>query len=254
MDKKIKNYLGISIIAVLFIFIAVSAAYVYFYSKSVAPSSYRSFSVSGEGKVVIVPDIARFSFSVITEGGLGVADLQLTNTTKANKVLEFLAAQKIDKKDIKTEGYSLSPRYQYFDCKKNGVCPPAEIVGYSVSQTVSVKIRDFTKIGELLSGVVSNGANSVSDLTFTVDDLVAVQNEARQEAIKQAKEKAESIAKAGCFHIGKLLSVQEGGLYMPMYDTVGYGRGGGAESAAAPAIEPGSQEITVSMNLSFEIR
>ncbi len=254
MDKKIKNYLGIAIIAVLVIFAVSGAVYVYFYSKWAQPSSYRSFSVSGEGKIVVVPDIARFTFSVITEGGMGVSDLQLTNTTKTNKVLEFLKSKEIDAKDIKTEGYSLSPRYQYFSCHKDGVCPPPEIIGYSVSQTVSVKIRDFKKIGEILSGAVANGANSVSDLSFTVDDLVTVESQARTEAIKQAKEKAEAIAKGGNFRIGKLLSIQEGGFYAPMEMEKGYGIGGGGAVSASPAIEPGSQEVTVNMTLSFEIK
>jgi uncharacterized protein YggE len=253
MNKKIKNCLGIAIIAVLVIFALSGAVYVYFYSKWAQPSSYRSFSVSGEGKAVAVPDIARFTFSVITEGGLGLGDLQLTNTTKTNKVLEFLTSKGIDKKDIKTEGYNLTPRYQYFDCRKNGVCPPAEIVGYSVSQMVSVKIRDFAKIGELLSGVVANGANSVSELSFTIDDPTEVQNQAREEAIAKAKVKAEAVAKAGGFSLGKLLSIEEGGLYAPMAMEKSYGIGGGGVSSV-PTVEPGSQEITVNMTLSFEIK
>lgn len=255
MDKKIKNYLGITIIVVLAVVALSGAVYVYFYSKASQPTSYRSFSVSGDGKVVLVPDLAQFSFSVITEGSMDVANLQKINTEKMNKVIEFVKSKQIDAKDIKTQSYSLYPRYQYYDCNKvTGVCPPAEIVGYTVSQSVSVKIRDFAKIGDLLSGVVTGGANSVSELSFTVDDLEAAQNEARAEAIDKAKDKAKAIAKAGGFRLGKLISIEEGGGAYPTYMELAYGMGGGAEAAPAPKIEPGSQEVSVSVTLMYEIK
>ncbi len=255
MDKKIKNYLGIAIIAALAVAVLSGAVYVYFYSKASQPTSYRSFSVSGDGKAVAVPDIAQFSFSVITEGNLNIANLQKINTEKMNKIIEFVKSKQIDSKDITTQSYSIYPRYQYYNCNKTtGVCPPAEIVGYTVSQSVLVKIRDFAKIGDLLSGTVANGANSVSELSFTIDDPTSVQNEARAEAIAKAKDKAKSIAKAGGFRLGKLISIQEGGAAYPMYVERAYGIGGGAETAPAPTIEPGSQEVSISITLTYEIK
>ena len=96
-------------------------------------SSPRTFSVSGEGKVVAVPDIATFTAGVITEGGKNIADLQKNNTTKVNKIIAFIKSKGVDAKDIKTEQYSLDPRYQYAPCYRgpeaSGVCPPPEIVG-----------------------------------------------------------------------------------------------------------------------------
>ena len=115
----------------------------------------------------------------------------------------------VEDKDIKTANYSLRPRYQYFSCPlgKNSSakpCPPAEIVGYSISQTVSAKIRDFEKAGEILSGVIQSGVNSVSGLSFAIDDKTEIENQARQEAIADAVKKAESIAQAGNFNLGKI--------------------------------------------------
>jgi uncharacterized protein YggE len=252
-DEKIKSYLFISIIATLLIFAVSGAVYVYFYSKSIEPSSYRSFSVSGEGKAVTVPDIAQFTFSVVTEGGLNITELQKENTEKVNKAIEFVKDNDIDDKDIKTQSYNLTPRYQYYRCETSP-CPPPEIVGYSVTQSVLVKIRDFDKIGGLFSGVVEKGANSVSQLSFTIDDPTAVQNEAREEAIEKAKEKARGIAKAGGFRLGKLLSIQEGGIE-PVYKYAmpeeAMGIGGAAPS---PTIEPGSQEVTINVTLTYEIK
>ena len=163
--QKIKNYLGIGALVSMVILAISSLLFANIYSKSIEPSSYRSFSVGGEGKVVAIPDVAQFSFSVITEGGKDIGALQQENTQKANRAIALLKDNGVEGKDIKTANYSLQPRYQYFSCPigKNSSakpCPPAEIVGYSISQTVSVKIRDFEKAGEILSGVVQNGVNS----------------------------------------------------------------------------------------------
>ena len=195
MDKKIKNHLGIGALISMVILAISSLLFANIYSKSIEPSSYRSFFVSGEGKVVAIPDVAQFSFSVITEGGKDIDALQQENTEKANRAVALLKNSGVEDKDIKTAGYNLQPRYQYFSCPigKNSSakpCPPAEIIGYSISQTVSVKIRDFGKVGEILSGAVQSGVNSVSELSFTIDDKTEIENQARQEAIADAINKS----------------------------------------------------------------
>ena len=136
-------------------------------------------------------------------------------------------------------------------------CPSPEIVGYTVRQIVSIKMRNFEIVGDILSGVVDNGANSVSQLSFTVDDPTAVENEARAEALVKAKDKAKAMAEAGGFRMGKLLNISEGGAF-PYYDRTyaleAYGKGGDVAAAPTPTIEPGSQEFRVTMTLTYEIR
>ncbi|MFA5083762.1 MAG: SIMPL domain-containing protein [Candidatus Paceibacterota bacterium] len=262
MSNKIKNYLGVAIIIGLLFVAYAAVSYVRTYSRSIQPSSFRSFSVSAEGTVVAVPDVAQFTFGVRTEGGLNIADLQTENTKKVNQAIDFVKANGVEAKDIKTTNYSLNPRYQYYDCSSRPVssatpCPPAEIVGYTVSQTVLVKIRDFEKIGDILAGVVENGANEVSSLSFTIDDPTLVQDQARNEAIAKAKVRAVAVAKAGGFSLGRLLSIDEG--YTPVYYDYAVktasGMGGAiSESAPAPTIEAGSQEVSVTMTLRYEIQ
>lgn len=257
MSEKIKDYVGVAIIISLLLVGASAWSYVKSYSKQIEPGSFRSFSVSGEGKVVAVPDVAQFTFSVITEGGKNVADLQKQNTEKVNRAIEFVKKNSVDAKDIKTQQYNIEPRYQYSSCPRNaGVCPPPEIVGYTIRQVVLVKVRDFGKVGDLISGIVQNGANSVSGLQFTIDDPTKVQNEARAEAIAKAKEKAKSIAEAGGFSLGQLLSIDEGSMPYPMYERFAVTKemGGGADSAPSPIIEPGSEEILVTVTLRYEIK
>ena len=260
MNEKIKNYLGVAIIIALLGSAVALAFYVKAYSKSVEPTSFRSFQVKGEGKVTAIPDVAQFTFQTITEGGLNLGNLQKDNTEKTNRAIEFVKSKSVEAKDIKTQNYNINPRYQYYNCRhpESSVtpCPPPEIVGYSIIQTVLVKIRDFKQIGDVLSGVIEKGANSVSGLSFVVDEPDKFQSEARAEAISKAKEKAEDVAKAGGFRLGQLLSITEDG-YMPTrdyYDLKSAASLGGAEALPSPTIEPGSQEITVDLILTYEIK
>ncbi|HBB03190.1 MAG: hypothetical protein US89_C0002G0002 [Candidatus Peregrinibacteria bacterium GW2011_GWF2_38_29] len=259
MNEKIKDLKNLALVVFIAFLCYGTVSYVNSYSKSIQPTSFRNFSVSAEGKSVSIPDVAEFSFSVITEGGKNVADLQKTNTEKVNKAIEFAKSNDVDKKDIKTESYNVSPRYQYYECKTNGVCPPSEITGYTITQSVGVKVRNFDKIGDLLAGVVKNGANTVSELSFKLDDPTQAEDAAREEAIEKAQKKAEQIASAGGFSLGKLLSIEEG-VSSPVYPMYGVG-GGRAESSKmmldsavpAPAIEAGSKETTVTVTLKYEI-
>ncbi|OGF81890.1 hypothetical protein A2930_00235 [Candidatus Giovannonibacteria bacterium RIFCSPLOWO2_01_FULL_45_34] len=279
MNEKLKGYLGWAGIAFIGVLSFAVLSYVQTYANSIEPGTYRSFSVSGEGKVVAVPDVAEFSFSVITQGGKDLGSLQKENTTKVNKVIEFIKSKGVAAKDIKTQNYSVEPRYTNYSCKPRPMmyelpgssglsgagtviaypvdssCPPPDITGYTINQYVSVKVRDFTKTGELLSGVVTNGANSVSQLFFTIDDPTVLKNQARAEAIAKAQAEAKNTARAAGFRLGRLLSIDEG-YGGPIYYTksmVADGRGGGMPEAA-PTIEPGSQDITVTVNLRYEIR
>ena len=258
MNDKIKAYVGAMLVVALAVASYGVLVYVQAYAKNVNPSGYRSFSVTGEGKAVAVPDVAQFNFSVITEGGRDIATLQKTNTDKVNKALDFVKGQGVDSKDISTQSYEVQPRYQYSSCY-TGTCPPPQIVGYTVQQSVEVKVRDFGKIGNLVSGVVDNGANQVSQLTFTVDDPAAVQDQAREEAIQKAQAKARAVARSGGFGLGDLLSIDEGYNYPQPY--YAYGMGGSEIKSDvsigggnAPAIEPGSQDVVITVTLRYEIR
>ncbi|MEK7480486.1 MAG: SIMPL domain-containing protein [Patescibacteria group bacterium] len=259
MDQKIKVYFGIGGFALLAVVAFSVASYAHTYSRSIEPSAFRSFTVSGEGKMVTIPDVAKFSFTVLTQGGINLAELQKENTGKANDAIAFVKSKEVKEKDIATQSYNVTPRYQHFDCRPSPQggsvsCPPPEIVGYEVSQTVNVKIRNFNVIGDLLTGVVENGANSVSQLSFTIDDPTSVENEARNQAIEKARAKAKSIAKAGDFRLGRLLAIQEDGGFPPYARVQSLSAKAFNEAALAPTIEPGSQDVRVAVTLTYEIR
>lgn len=253
MSIKIKNYFHEVIILGIIFSVLASLWYVSAFSKSVLPE--RQFSVSGEGEVTAVPDVAEISLGVLTEGGKNLSDIQKENSGKANRIMSFLKESGVDKKDIKTRSYNISPRYQFFPCpiRVNEVsvpCPPSEIIGYSISQNILVKVRDLNKVGEILSGAVEKGSNTVSGPTFTIDDPDKLENEARKEAISKAKEKAKTMAKAAGFRLGKLISINEAGNgFMPFALERDFSKG-----ISAPSIEPGSQEVSVFVTLIYEIK
>ena len=259
MDLKIKNYLGIAGLVGILIVSFAAWRYTSSYDRSITPGAYRTFSATGEGKAVVVPDIAQFTFSIVTEGGKNLASLEETNSKKTNDAINYLKDNDIDSKDIKTQSYDIQPRYEYSNCGylSSAICPPPTIVGYTITNTVSVKVRELKKIGDVLSGVVANGANSVSGLQFTLDDMEAAKSQARKEAMDLAREKAKQIAKDGGFGMGELTGIQisDGTNYYPQY----YGMGGDSVAkemsvASAPRIEAGSKDITVTVTLTYEIK
>ncbi len=235
-----------------------SVGYVYYYGQSLNQSfPNRTFSVNGDAKMETATDIALFTVSVVTEGGKNVASIQKQNIEKMNAINAFLGDQGVEKKDLQTNEYTLRPRYDYAECM-NGSCPAPIISGYTLTQSLSVKVRNFDVLGDILSGVVLNGANSVSEVRFVVDDTTEAKQKARNEAIIQAKEKATEIAKAGNFRIGKLISIYEDTAISPL-DSINDGIGGGrytsmsVKSEVPPIIEPGTQSGRVSVNLTYEI-
>lgn len=254
IDEKFKNNYGIIIIAIFAFFAIEGMMYVNSYDRSIAPN--RTFAVSGEGKVTVVPDVAEISFGVLTEGGKNIAELTKENTAKANVIIASLKGKGIQEKDIATQAYSITPRYQYYSCNNYQTtggkpCPPAEIVGYSVNQSVDVKIRDIKTAGDVLSAVVDGGANNVSGLSFTVDDPTAVQNQARENAIAKAKETAGLIAASGGFSLGRIVSVQEG---ITSPQPIMFSEKAAIASGTSPTIEPGTQDIKSTITLIYEIR
>jgi hypothetical protein len=239
MGKTLKT----TIIVGILIFSFSLLWFVYEYSKS--RPELRTFSVSGEGKEIVVPNIAEIRIGVISEGK-DLAALQKENSEKMNKIISFLKEKGIDEKDIQTENYLVTPKYDYSK-------PPYRIVGYTINQDLKVKVRDLSKIGEILSQAVNYGANNVYGPNFTVDDKEVFLEKAREKAIKNAKEKAEKIAKTTGFRLGKIVGIQESGT-SEFYPVMLKAAPESASEIFQPQIEPGSQEIKVQVNITFEIK
>ena len=222
-------------------------------------SATNTISVSGEGEVFAVADTATFSVTV-REKAKEVKDAQDAATKKGNDIIAYLKDGGVEEKDIKTLDYSVNPDYEWSQgaCPQGGYCPGKQVlVGYEVSQTLSVKVRDTKRAGDLLSGVGSRGATEVSGLSFTIDDEDALKAEARDKAIAQAKEKAEVLAKSLGVSLVRVVGFYENEGGMPIY---AYGLGGdermmaGSAPKAAPQIPAGQNKIVSNVSVTYEIR
>ncbi len=210
--------------------------------------------VSGEGKVLAVPDIAAFSFSVQSESKV-VADAQKAVADKTRKVAAFLRdSMKLDEKDIQTTNYTIYPRYVYPQYRTAGEADRT-LAGYEVTQTISVKLRDVAKSGALLSGLGALGVNNISGPAFTVDKQEELRKDARAKAILEAKTNAEKLAKDLGVRLVRIVDFNEAGNQSGpiLYEksTAAYGMGGGTAMDALPA---GQNEIISQVNITYEIR
>jgi len=207
--------------------------------------SNNTISFTGEGKVYTTPDIVFVDFSVVTQGA-DINNVQEDNTKKMNKVIDFLKGFGIEEKDIKTTNYNLYPQYTY----ENNQIP--QIMGYQISQTLSVKIRKIDQAGEILKKVVNTGINQVNSFYFGVENDEAAKEQAREIAIEEAKKKAEKLASQIGIKLGKIIGFSDNSNNYPvMYDSYkayGMGRGG------TPNIQAGENEITINVTLIYEIK
>ena len=202
-----------------------------------------TITIDGEGKVTAIPDIAQISLGIQTDKST-VVQAQQENTDKMNKIIVELKKTGIDAKDIKTTNYSIYPRYDW----ANGT---QILHGYTVSQNVSVKIRDLEKVGAIVDQAGNAGANQVNNLGFKVDDEEKLKIEARQKAIEDAKSKASMLKKQLGIRLGKIVNYQEGGYYPPIYlkaETFGGGVGGDG-----PEVPAGENEIVVNVTITYQI-
>ncbi|HSD12493.1 MAG TPA: SIMPL domain-containing protein [Patescibacteria group bacterium] len=212
------------------------------------PIERNVINVSGEGKVVAIPDIAAIDLGTTIERA-AVAAAQKENTRVMNELLAKLAQNGVDKKDIQTTSYSVFPSYDWVDGKQR-------LRGYTVSQNVHVKIRDLDKVGDIIGQAGELGANQIGGIQFTVDDPEKLKDEARAKAIENAKTKAAQLSKVAGVKLVRVVSFNEssgGNPPPPIYyakDVLGMG---GAEAAPSPNVEAGSTEIIVDVSMAYEI-
>ena len=217
-----------------------------FYFIGMADRQEHVISVQAEGKVTVSPDIALVTMGMISEADT-VAAAQTKNTEVMNNLIAKLKELGIADEDVQTGNYNINPLYDY-NQEEGRV-----LKGYEVTQQAVVKIRDLSKASNVVSlaGVV--GANIVSGLSFEVDDAEAFKEKAGEEAIKKVLAKAEKLSNSLGVKIISVVSYNEyenGVGRYAMYDSA-MGLGGGE---AAPSIEPGSEDVVLTVNVTFGIK
>ncbi|MGB5932949.1 MAG: SIMPL domain-containing protein [Anaerolineae bacterium] len=213
-------------------------------SGAVAPEAQNAISVSGEGKVSAEPDVAEIVIGVESRAPTA-KEAASQNSEDMNEVMAVLEGMGIAEEDIQTVDYSIRVEMDY-----RGDEGP-KVVGYVVDNAVRVKVRDLDLVGDLLDQATEAGANNIYGITFTVEDPRSFQEQAREMAVAEARSKAGQLAEAADVRLGDLLSLSEYLVGGPVYverAAAAEGMGGGA-----PPISPGQLEITVQVQMSYEI-
>lgn len=214
-------------------------------------------NVVGEGEVVAQPDLGTFSFGVRAEAE--TADVALSSSAEQTKaILNFLRESGVADEDISTQSYNLNPTYSYesLPCPVGSFCPPRDPVidGFEVMQMVSVKVRDLSNVGTLLSGVGERGATNISGLSFTIDDPEKLKADARAEAIANAQEQAERLAEQLGVRIVRMTGYFEEQPFMPGYGMGGYEERAMMDMAAVPEVPTGEGVVTSRVNVSYQVK
>lgn len=201
-------------------------------------------SVVGEGKVEVVPDVAYVDAGINVVGSPTVDAARQTVDQTNNAIIQSLQGLGIDKKDIKTSNYSINPNYSYENNQN-------ELDGYNASANITIKVRTVDTVPQVIQAVTTAGANQVNGARFDVENPQKYREQARAEAIKNAREQAQKLAKDLGIRIGKVTNIVEGssGSPIPLFtaNKMADSFGGGA-----PVVEPGSQTITSVVTLFFD--
>jgi uncharacterized protein YggE len=202
-----------------------------------------AISVTGEATVSVVPDEARIDAGVTSEAKTA-REASDANNAAMGKVLLALKGANIDEKDYQTSRLSLLPQYA-----PNRAGPNA-ITGYRASNRVSIKLRDVTKVANVVDTLVGAGANEIGGINFVVSQPSKVLDEAREKAVTDARRKAEIYAKAAGVTLGEPLSISEEGQGP---QPVLRGRVAAPMAINAPVAQ-GEETLSVTVNVSWAIK
>jgi len=209
-------------------------------------------SVTGEGTAHLAPDMALVTLTVLRQEKTARAALDV-NTAAMNDVLAALQQEGIESRDLQTSRFSIDPRLVYPRGDDNRPTEP-QITGYRVSNTVTARVRDLSKLGAILDKAVTLGVNQGGQIQFTNDDPSAALTEARQEAVRDAMAKARTLTEAAGVELGRITTISEqqrGATPVPLIRTEMMRAG--AADASVP-VAAGENQYRVTVNVSFELK
>ncbi len=207
----------------------------------------RTITVSGEGRVSVTPDTAQVILGVqIQKPDLAAAQQEANQ--KMDAVLGALKENGVSEDKIKTVNYTISVQR---DWQKEG----QPIIGYQVTHLVQAKVKPMNKVSAIIDAAVAKGANAVNDVVFTVENQDAPLQQAREQAVNNARVKAEQLAKLTGVGLGEPVTVSETSTMPPM--PIPMAREAVAPAAAVgagTAVQPGQSEVTVNLTISYAIQ
>lgn len=243
MTRRIWTAAGVlAIIALIATAIGVATRPAYA-QQTPLPTAGRYITVVGHAEINARPDTAIIQIGVDTEAKTAKEALD-QNSKQSAAVQKKLTDLGIDAKDIQTSGFSIYPTYG---------TDGRQLTGYRVVNSVTVKIRSLDKAGTLLDQVVQAGANSIAGMSFTIDNPRTFQDQAREQAMRDAKARADLLAKAGGATVGEVLIITENlgsAVPLPMVTS----RSAIAQDSASVPVQPGEQTIAIDVQVTYALK
>ncbi len=212
----------------------------------IQPVTGTRLDISATGTVSRVPDLAIISAGVVTKSTTATGAIS-DNSARMERVRAALRRAGIADKDIQTSSISLNPDYRYENNQ------PPVLTGYQASNNVSIKFRDIRNSGKILDALVAEGANQINGPSLTIDKPETAYDEARVKAIAAGRARADLYARALGMRVVRLISVSEGGGMSrpPMYAASDIMVTGAR--VAKTEIDPGSQDLEVTLAMGFQL-
>lgn len=212
-------------------------------------SPQRTMTVSGTGNLSARPDIAYLESGVLSEGKTAAEALN-ENTRAMNAIFDGLDKMEIDKDDIRTSQFSVSPLYTQPPVRPDGTRDAPTIRGYQVTNQVTVTVRKLDQLGKILDKLVSLGSNRLDSVRFEIDNPEPLLDKAREAAVLDALRKAKLYASASGVALGPILTISESGSYQqPVYMKAAMAM---RDSAPVP-VAAGTQNLSASVSLTIAI-
>ena len=201
-------------------------------------------SVTGEARISAAPDLAQVDAGV-TSDAKTAREASDANNAAMGKVLLALKGTGIDEKDYQTSRLSLQPQYS---AAKPG--SPASVVGYRASNRVTIRLHDTTKIANVIDTLVTAGANEIGGINFMVSQATKLLDDARQQAVADARRKAEIYAKAAGVTLGAPLSIAEEGAAQPLFRA----KLTSPMAAVATPVAQGEETLSITVGMTWAIK
>lgn len=239
------NFVGVVFISLIALYL-ISFLNISYPLTLITSSKSSEMAVVGEGKVEVTPDTAYIDAGITINKASSVVEAQKNIDEINNKIINSLREIGIEKGDVKTSNYSINPNYKYENNEN-------KIDGYNANATIEIKVRDPQMASKVIGTVTTAGANQINGSRFVIDKPELYREEARNAAIKNARDQAEKMAKNLGIKLGKITNIIESSpnqstspIYAKSFASDGIGGGGG------PTIEQGSQTLTSVVTLYFE--
>jgi len=238
-----------------------------FYINSVNTTKTDLFNVEGTGTATDVPDSGVVNLG-ITQTATTVADAQSKTNTVANKIIEDIKKLGISEKDIKTTNYSVNPNYgtnprplvpSQPQTMMYPIQPPIggseqQIIGYTVTQNLEINVKQMDETNKIVDTATADGANLVGQVSFSFSDEMKtkLENKAREEAIKEAKNKAQNLSNLSGIRLGKLTNVVESNQIRPWTMMGTSMKASGQELQPPTNITAGENTVSITVTLFYE--